>query len=81
MVIRPCGLVVRLPGYRSRGPGSILGATGFSEKQWDEVMGRWRELHNELLRDLYPSTDIIAIIDSRRMSTDLSVPTRTYACA
>jgi hypothetical protein len=24
---RPCGLVV--PGYRSRGPGSILGATKF----------------------------------------------------
>jgi hypothetical protein len=29
-----CGLVVRVPGYRSRGPGSIPGATGFSEKQW-----------------------------------------------
>jgi hypothetical protein len=27
-----CGLVVRVPGYRSRDPGSILGATGFSEK-------------------------------------------------
>jgi hypothetical protein len=26
------GLVVRVPGYRSRGPGSILGATRFSEK-------------------------------------------------
>jgi hypothetical protein len=29
---RLCGLVVRVPGYRSRGPGSILGATRFSEK-------------------------------------------------
>jgi hypothetical protein len=29
---RPCGLVVRVPGYRSRGPGSIPGATKFSEK-------------------------------------------------
>jgi hypothetical protein len=29
---RFCGLVVKVPGYRSRGPGSILGATGFSEK-------------------------------------------------
>jgi hypothetical protein len=29
---RLCGLVVRLPGYRSRGPGSIPGATKFSEK-------------------------------------------------
>jgi hypothetical protein len=27
-----CGLVVRVPGYRSRGPGSIPGATRFSEK-------------------------------------------------
>jgi hypothetical protein len=25
--------VVRVPGYRSRGPGSIPGATGFSEKR------------------------------------------------
>jgi hypothetical protein len=27
-----CGLVVRIHGYRSRGPGSIPGATRFSEK-------------------------------------------------
>jgi hypothetical protein len=27
-----CGLLVRVPGYRSRGPGSIPGATRFSEK-------------------------------------------------
>jgi hypothetical protein len=26
---RLCGLVVRVPGYRSRGPGSIPGATRF----------------------------------------------------
>jgi hypothetical protein len=26
------GLVVRVPGYRSGGPGSILGATWFPEK-------------------------------------------------
>jgi hypothetical protein len=25
---RLCGLVVKVPGYRSRGPGSILGANG-----------------------------------------------------
>jgi hypothetical protein len=25
-----CGLLVRVPGYRSRGPGSILGATRLS---------------------------------------------------
>jgi hypothetical protein len=29
---RLCGLVVRVSGYRSRGPGSIRGATRFSEK-------------------------------------------------
>jgi hypothetical protein len=27
-----CGLVVRVPGYRSTGPSSIPGATTFSEK-------------------------------------------------
>jgi hypothetical protein len=27
-----CGLVVRVPGYRSRGPASFSGATRFSEK-------------------------------------------------
>jgi hypothetical protein len=33
-VDRLCGLEVRVPGYRSIGPGSIPGATRFSEKQW-----------------------------------------------
>jgi hypothetical protein len=32
LVDRLCGLLVRVPGYRSRGPGSIPGATRFSEK-------------------------------------------------
>jgi hypothetical protein len=27
-----CGLVLRVPGYTSRGPGSIFGAIRFSEK-------------------------------------------------
>jgi hypothetical protein len=31
-VDRLCGLVVRVPGYRSSGPGSIPGAAKFSEK-------------------------------------------------
>jgi hypothetical protein len=31
-VDRLCGLVVRVPGYRSRGSGSIPGANRFSEK-------------------------------------------------
>jgi hypothetical protein len=29
---RLCGLVFRVPGYRSRGPGPIPGATSFPEK-------------------------------------------------
>jgi hypothetical protein len=29
VVDRLCGLVVRVPGYRFRGPGSIPGATKF----------------------------------------------------
>jgi hypothetical protein len=31
-VDRLCGLVLRDPGHRSQVPGSILGATGSSEK-------------------------------------------------
>jgi hypothetical protein len=35
---RICRLVVRVPGYRSRGPDSITGATRFSELWvWDGV--------------------------------------------
>jgi hypothetical protein len=33
-VDRLCGPVIRVPGYRSRGPRSIPGATRFSEKLW-----------------------------------------------
>jgi hypothetical protein len=33
----------------------------------DEVTGGWRKLHNEELRDLYSSSSIIRIINSRRM--------------
>jgi hypothetical protein len=33
----------------------------------DEVMGEWRKLHNEELRDLYSSPSIIRIIKSMRM--------------
>jgi hypothetical protein len=38
-VDRLCSQVVRVPGYRSRGPGSILCATRFPEKQcvWNGV--------------------------------------------
>jgi hypothetical protein len=33
----------------------------------DEVMGGWRKLHNEELRNLYSSPSIIRMIESRRM--------------
>jgi hypothetical protein len=33
----------------------------------DEVMGEWRNLHNEELRDLYSSPSVIRIIKWRRM--------------
>jgi hypothetical protein len=33
----------------------------------DEVTGKWRKLHNEELRDLYSSPNIIIIIESRKM--------------
>jgi hypothetical protein len=33
----------------------------------DEMMGGWRKLHNEELRDLNSSPSIIRIIKSRRM--------------
>jgi hypothetical protein len=35
--------------------------------QRDEVTGEWGKLHNEELRDLYSSPDIIRIIKWRRM--------------
>jgi hypothetical protein len=31
-----CGIVVRVPGYRSRGPGSIPGATRFSSRFFEK---------------------------------------------
>jgi hypothetical protein len=38
---RLCGLVVRVPGYRSIGPRSIPGAITFSEKCWV-----WKGVHS-----------------------------------
>jgi hypothetical protein len=38
----------------------------FGQKR-NELMGEWRKLHNEELRDLYSLPSIIRIIKSRRM--------------
>ena len=35
---------------------------------WDEVTGEWRKLHNERLKGLYSSPNIVRVIKSRRMS-------------
>jgi hypothetical protein len=45
------GLVVRVPGWRSRGPGSILSATRFSEKYESgtgSTQPRWAQLRSYL---------------------------------
>jgi hypothetical protein len=47
--------------FENRVPRRIFG------QKRDEVMGEWRKLHNEELRDLYSSSSIITIIKSRRM--------------
>jgi hypothetical protein len=41
---RLCGLVVRVLGYRSGGPGSIPGTTRFSEKEKKKKKKRKRKL-------------------------------------
>jgi hypothetical protein len=57
---RFCGLVVRVPGYRSRGTGSILGATSFSETKrvWNGVHSAswvqlWRYLEEKIAAPVY----------------------------
>jgi hypothetical protein len=47
--------------FENRGLRGIFGSKG------DEVIGGWRELHNEELHNLYGSPSIIRIIKSRRM--------------
>jgi hypothetical protein len=40
---------------------------GIFRPKRDEVPGEWRELHNEVLNNLYCSPNIIRVIKSRRM--------------
>ena len=35
--------------------------------KWDELTEEWGKLHNEELNDLYSSTNIVRVIESRRM--------------
>jgi hypothetical protein len=57
-----CGLVARVPGYRSRGPGSIPSATRFSEKYW--VWGGPLSLVSTI-EELYDRNISISIIEKR----------------
>jgi hypothetical protein len=52
----------RLRVFENRVLRRILG------QKRDEVMGEWRKLHNEELRDLYSSPSTIRIIRSMRVS-------------
>jgi hypothetical protein len=36
------------------------------EPKKDEVTGEWRKLHNDELNDLYSSSNIVRVINSRR---------------
>jgi hypothetical protein len=51
----------RLQVFQSRVLRKIFGLT------WDEVRGEWRKLHNEELRDLYVSSNIIRVMKYGRM--------------
>ena len=37
------------------------------ESKRDKVIGEWRKLHNEELRDLYSLPNIVRVVNSRRM--------------
>jgi len=51
----------RLRVLENRVLGIIFG------RKRDEEPGDWRELHNAKLNDLYPSSNIVGVIKSRRM--------------
>ena len=50
---------------------------GVEENTWAnrvEVTGKWRQLHNEELSELYSSPNIVRVIKSRRMGVAVHVP-------
>jgi hypothetical protein len=51
----------RLKVFEDRMLREILGPTE------DEVTGEWRKLHNEELKDMYCSPNVILVVKSRRM--------------
>jgi hypothetical protein len=60
-------LVFDIEGHRLRVFENRVLRKAFGLKR-DEVIGEWRKLHNEELRDLYSSSSIIRMIKSKRMS-------------
>jgi hypothetical protein len=72
---RLCGLVGRVPGYRYRGPGSIPGATRFSEKQWV-----WNAVHSASWVQLrsYLEGKVAAPVWKSRLRTQGSVTLTTW---
>jgi hypothetical protein len=47
--------------FERKAPRKTFGLKG------DEVTGEWRKLHNDELYDLYPSQNIVRVINSGRM--------------
>jgi hypothetical protein len=74
---RLCGLVARVPGYRSRDPGSIPSATRFSEKHWAWNGALWVQLKSclaEIVAAPFQKIEITAVRDPPRWLRDNHYP-------
>jgi hypothetical protein len=76
-VNRLCGLVVRAPGCRSRGPGSVPGTTTFYEKKWVwnggslSLVSTNEELLDRKVAASFNKTEITTVGDSPRWLRDI----------